>query len=112
MAQEARYRYPAVANLALVTGEKEGSDMKSSRSYEDAPAEIGEAIRQAEVIEDFLPPPEQLILKEETVKVTLNLNKESVTFLKEEARVQGVPYQQMIRRIIDLYAQHYRKQMV
>ena len=84
--------------------------MKNSRSYEDAPVEIGEAIRQAEVIDDFLPPPEQLILKEETVKVTLNLNKESVAFLKEEARAQGVPYQQMIRRIIDLYAQHYRKQ--
>ena len=84
--------------------------MKNSRGYEDAPMEIGEAIMQAEVIDDFLPPPEQLILKEETVKVTLNLNKESVAFLKEEARVQGVPYQQMIRRIIDLYTQHYRKQ--
>ena len=83
--------------------------MKNSRSYEEAPVEIAEAIRQAEVIEDFLPPPEQLILKEETIKVTLNLNKESVAFLKEEAQVQGVPCQQMIRRIIDLYAQHYHK---
>jgi predicted DNA binding CopG/RHH family protein len=85
--------------------------MKNSRSYEEAPAEISEAIMQSEIIEDFLPPPEQLILKEETVKVTLNLNKESVAFLKEEAKARGVPYQQMIRRIIDLYSQHYRKQM-
>jgi len=86
--------------------------MKSSRGYEDAPAEIGEAILQSEVVKDFLPPPEQLILKEETVKVTLNLNKNSVAFLKEEAKTQGVPYQQMIRRIVDLYAQHYRKDVV
>jgi len=98
--------------LVPVTGEKERNDMKNSRGYENAPAEIGEAISQSEVIEDFLPPPGQLILKEETVKVTLNLSRNSIAFLKEEAKTQGVPYQQMIRRIVDLYAQHYRKRVV
>ncbi|MBA2657149.1 MAG: hypothetical protein H0U70_09240 [Tatlockia sp.] len=33
-----------------------------------------------------LPPPDQLVLKEETVKVTLALTKESVDFFKEIAR--------------------------
>ncbi len=84
--------------------------MKNSRGgYEDAPEKIGEAIMQSERIEDFLPPPEELILKEETIKVTLNLNKDSVAFLKEAAKTQGVPYQQMIRRIVELYTQRYQK---
>lgn len=82
--------------------------MKTNKGYSDAPPEIGEAITQAEIIEDFLPPPGQLVLKEETVKVTLNLSKDSVAFLKKEAKDQGVPYQNMIRKIIDLYTRHYR----
>ena len=65
--------------------------------YENAPADIVDAIEQAEVIPDFLPPPDQLVLKEETVRVTLNLNKKSVDFFKLKARENGVPYQRMIR---------------
>ena len=82
--------------------------MKRNKGYVDAPAEIGEAIVQAEIVEDFLPPPDQLVLKEETVKVTLDLSKDSVAFLKKEAKVQGVPYQNMIRKIVALYTRHYR----
>ena len=46
--------------------------MSSEKKYERAPAEIAEAIEQAEVIPDFLPPPDQLVLKEETVRVNLS----------------------------------------
>ena len=73
--------------------------------YENAPADIVDAIEQAEVIPDFLPPPDQLVLKEETVRVTLNLNKKSVEFFKLKARENGVPYQRMIRRVLDSYAE-------
>ena len=83
--------------------------MKDDKGYYDAPADISEAIAQAEIIEDFLPPPDQLVLKEETVKVTLNLSKDSVVFLKQAAKSQGVPYQNMIRKIVDLYTRHYQK---
>lgn len=82
--------------------------MKPNKGYTAAPSEVGDAIAQAEVIDDFLPPPDQLVLKEDTVKVTLNLSRDSVAFLKDKAKTQGVPYQNMIRKIIDLYAQHYR----
>ena len=95
--------------MARAIGEKDGRDMKRNKRYLDAPPEIGEAIAQAEIIEDFLPPPDQLVLKEETVKVTLNLSKDSVAFLKKEAKARGVPYQNMIRKIVDLYTQHYQK---
>ena len=33
--------------------------MNSEEKYENAPADIAEAIEQAEVVPDFLPPPEQ-----------------------------------------------------
>ena len=35
--------------------------MNSEKNYENAPAPIAEAIEQAEVIPDFLPPPDQLV---------------------------------------------------
>lgn len=43
----------------------------NNNEYENAPADIVDAIERAEVIPDFLPPPDQLVLKEETVRVTL-----------------------------------------
>ena len=76
----------------------------SKNEYENAPADVADAIERAEVIPDFLPPPDQLI-KEETVRVTLNLNKKSVDFFKLKARENGVPYQRMIRRVLDIYAE-------
>ena len=41
-----------------------GGVMSSEKKYEDAPADIAEAIEQAEAIPDFLPPPDQLVLPE------------------------------------------------
>ncbi len=79
----------------------------SDSNYEKAPAELAEAIEQAEVIPDFLPSPDRLVLREETVRVTLNLNKRSVDFFKSSARENGVPYQSMIRRVLDIYAERY-----
>ncbi len=62
-----------------------------------------------EVIPDFLPPPDRLVLKEETVKVTISLSRPSVEFFKKRARAQRTPYQRMIRRVLDLYAERYGK---
>ncbi len=79
----------------------------SKKKYEKAPSGIAEAIEQAEVISDFLPPPDQLVLKEETVRITLNLNKKSVDFFKLRARENGIPYQRMIRKVLDIYAERF-----
>lgn len=70
----------------------------------------GEPMGEPKVVDDFLPSPDQLILKEEKVKVTIALNKSSIEFFKEEARRQNSSYQQMIRKVIDLYAAHYKKE--
>lgn len=50
------------------------------------------------VVEDFLPPPDKLAFREETVKVSITLNKASIEFFKREAGKHGTPYQVMIRK--------------
>jgi predicted DNA binding CopG/RHH family protein len=62
------------------------------------------------VVKDFLPPPDQLILKDENVKVTIALKKSSIDFFKKEAKKQHTSYQKMIRQVIDWYASHYKDQ--
>jgi len=56
------------------------------------------------VVDDFLPRPEDLVFKEENVKVTLGLSRRSVEFFKREAKKHHTQYQKMIRRLLDLYA--------
>jgi predicted DNA binding CopG/RHH family protein len=89
--------------MARDIGEKGGRYMKSKIKYTEEP--MGEL----KVIKDFLPPPDQLVLKEENVKITISLKKSSIEFFKKEAKKHRTSYQKMIRRIIDWYASHYQK---
>jgi hypothetical protein len=68
---------------------------------------VNEPLEMA-VVEDFLPPPDQLVLKQDTVKVTIGLSKPTVDFFKARARQNHTQYQKMIRRLLDLYAARYR----
>jgi predicted DNA binding CopG/RHH family protein len=61
----------------------------------------------AKVIKDFLPKPEELVLKEENVKVTLSLSKKSLDFFKHEAKRLDTPYQSMIRTLLDKYTENF-----
>ena len=78
--------------------------MRKKTEYTKAPRSIKEAIEKSEVIEDFLPAPDQLVYKEENVKVTLELSKRSVRLFKRYARKKGFRYQRMIRNLVDKYA--------
>jgi len=60
-------------------------------------------------IQDFLPHPDQLAMKNENVKVTITLSKESIEFFKQVAKKHHSPYQKMIRKILDSYVSHYTK---
>jgi len=77
--------------------------------YAKAPKDIADAISVSEPVEDFLPRPEKLVFREESVKVTLSLGKASVSFFKKKAKENHVPYQNMIKQVVDLYARHYMK---
>ena len=59
------------------------------------------------IVQDFLPPPDQLIPPEETVKVTIALDKKSLDFFKKAAGKFGSKYQRMIREILRRYAETY-----
>jgi len=61
------------------------------------------------VVKDFLPPPDQLVLKDENVKITISLKKSSIDFFKREAQKHRTSYQRMIRELIDWYTSHYQK---
>jgi len=71
--------------------------MKKKIKYTDEP------MGKVKMIADFLPPPEELVFKEETVKVTISLSKKSVEFFKQEASKHRTQYQKMIRRLLDEY---------
>ena len=62
---------------------------------------------KVKAIKDFLPSPEELALKEETVKVTISLSRASIDFFKKEAKKYNTQYQKMIRRLLDEYTAHH-----
>ena len=68
------------------TGGKGEKFMKSKIKCTD------ELMGKLKVISDFLPPPDQLVLKEDNVKVTLALKKSSVEFFKKEAKRHHTSY--------------------
>jgi len=83
-----------------VTGEEVKEYMSKTIQYSD------EALGKLEITEDFLPSPKTLALKEENVKVTIALSKESVDFFKSEANKHNIKYQRMIRQLLDIYVEN------
>ena len=77
--------------------------MKSKIKYTNEP------MGKLRAVKDFLPSPEQLVMKEENVKVTISLNKSSIEYFKREAQKNNTSYQRMIRRLLDWYASKYQK---
>lgn len=63
---------------------------------------------QAKVVRDFLPSPEELVVGEEGVKVTISLSRRSVDFFKAVAERNHTSYQRMIRRLLDEYTDQYQ----
>jgi predicted DNA binding CopG/RHH family protein len=62
----------------------------------------------ARVIKDFLPKPEDLVFKEDNVKVTLSLSKKSIDFFKQQSEKFHTHYQTMIRLLLDQYAENFK----
>lgn len=77
--------------------------MKSKLKYTNEP------LGKLRVVEDFFPAPEDLLFKEENIKVTMSLSKASVDFFKNEAKKNHTSYQVMIRKLVDLYAAQFNK---
>jgi hypothetical protein len=77
--------------------------MSGKTEYSDEP------IGPVKVVPDFLPSPEELVYRDDTVKVTITLSRESVEFFKQQAKKHHTPYQKMIRRLLDVYTAAHKK---
>lgn len=77
--------------------------------YEQTPIEYRNDLLRAKEVADFLPPPELLIPKVETKKITIALSTKSIKFFKEVSEQTHIPYQQLIRKVLDSYAEHHLK---
>ena len=94
------------AYLEPVTGEEENKFMSPRIKYTDEP------LGRLKVVPDFLPSPEELVFREEGVKVTIALSKRSIEFFKDQARKHKTQYQRMIRRLLDAYAERHSQGVV
>ena len=93
-------------NFTNVIGERERKFMKKKiRS-----AYTNEPLGRIKVIKDFLPKPEELVFKDDAVKVTLSLSKPSIDYFKAEAKKHNAHYQQMIRTLLDHYVMRYQSE--
>ena len=87
--------------MGRATGGEANESMTAKIKYTDEP------LGKLRVVPNFLPAPEDLVFRDEGVKVTLALSKRSVEFFKQEAAKHHTQYQRMIRRLLDAYAEHH-----
>ena len=62
-----------------------------------------EPIGDLNLVADFLPSPEELVLKQQNTKITISLSSESVAYFKDTAKKYHTQYQKIIRELLDEY---------
>ncbi len=77
--------------------------MKKKTKFGDEP--IGKLTR----VDDFLPPPNELISSGKMVKITITLDEDTLIFFKNEAEKLDAKYQRMMREVLSKYARKYGK---
>lgn len=76
--------------------------MRKKIHYEENP--FGEVKLGKQISLPRLPSPKELCYAEEQTKITLSVSKGSLSFFKEQAKKFNIPYQVMIRRLLDHYS--------
>ena len=74
--------------------------MSKTIQYSDEP------IGDIELVSDFQPSPEELALKNQNTKITISLSSECIAYFKDAAKKHHMPYQKMIRQLLDEYVAH------
>ena len=69
--------------------------------------DVNMPINELKRVKDTLLSPEELMVSERTVKVTLRLSGNSLKFFKHYAQKYHTKYQRVIRRLVDSYAERY-----
>lgn len=91
--------------LGQAIGDKEKKYMRKHMKVKYTNEPLG----KVKITTDFLPSPDELVMKEESVKITLVLSKASVDYFKDLAEKKHTHYQKMIRILLDKYASHYQR---
>jgi len=81
-------------------------------NYTEAPKNVSRIISKGDIINDFLPSPEELVRKEPKVKITIALNSRSIDFFKKHAERNNVKYQTMINEVLDKYVKRYKEKAI
>ncbi len=68
---------------------------------------IDEPVGALKRVTDFLPPPHKLFPAEQKVKITLTLDKKTVSFFKTSAHQLGAKYQRLMREVLKKYSQQF-----
>lgn len=76
--------------------------MSKKIKYEDNP--FGDIKLGKKVFLPELPSPSELAEAEKNTKITLCVSERSLKYFKKQATKHKVPYQAMIRRLLDAYA--------
>jgi len=71
--------------------------MKKQIKYSDEP------FNEIKLVSDFLPSPKELSLRNKNTKITISLSTESIIFFKDQANLNNMQYQKMIRQLLDSY---------
>jgi hypothetical protein len=82
------------------TGDKAREFMKKKIKYTDEP------MGKVRIVADFLPSPAVLAKRLKVTKITIALSEESIFFFKTQAEKHHMPYQLMIRQVLDDYVAH------
>ncbi len=91
--------------MELGFGEKKENYMKRIQQNNQVfEGTFGKMVR----VPDFLPPPEELILRPPAIKITINLDQKTLSFFKDEAEKLGGSYQRMIRNLLDHYVKSFQ----
>jgi predicted DNA binding CopG/RHH family protein len=78
--------------------------MTDRTNYTNAPTDIADTLESAIAIDDFLPSPDQLVLKAEKEKITIAIDKRSLELFKQYAEKHNAKYQTMINSVVSSYA--------
>jgi len=71
--------------------------MKKQIKYSDEP------LNEIKLVSDFLPSPKELSLRNKNTKITISLSTESINYFKDQANLNNMQYQKMIRQLLDSY---------
>ena len=76
-------------------------------NYTDAPDDIRVSLVDPVFVKDFLPSPEELVLKTKKAKITIAIDQHSLDLYKLYAKKHKAKYQTMINEVLGSYAEKF-----